>query len=111
MVSEKQKKGIPIDISADLTTTKATIYDVPTGYILEIDEIVINNDGTAGVTTLTDEGTYQDGTTSYSKTVHKEYLEANGFDDTKDMNVRVFASLKGATSAGTSTVIVKGRLI
>ena len=109
-MSEKQKKGIPMDISADLTTTKATIYDVPTGYIFEIDEIVLQNGGTAGTITLTDEGTYQDGSTAYSKTVHKQYMAANGFDDTKDMNVRVFASLKGVC-ADTAAVIVKGRLL
>ena len=110
MVSDK-KKGERIDISASLTTTKSTIFSVPTGYILEIDEIVIQQGGTAGTTTLTDEGTYKDGSTAYSKTVHAEYLGADGFDDTKEMNVRVFADLDGVLDAGSSTIIVKGRLI
>ena len=109
-MSDNNKKGQKVDISAPLTTTKGTILDIPTGYILEIDEIVIQENGTAGTVTLTDEGTYKDGT-AYSKTVHAEYFAANEFDDTKDMNVRVFGSLKGVNSAGGSTVIVKGRLI
>jgi len=111
MAEKEKKKGIPVDVSKDLTTSKDTILDIPKGYILEIDEIVIQNGGTAGTITLTDEGTYKDGSTAYSKTVHEEYLGANGFDDTKDMNVRCFASLKGVHSAATGTVIVKGRLI
>ena len=106
-----EKKGIRVDISKDLTTSKATILTIPTGYILEIDELVIDQGGTAGTTTLTDESTYKDGTTSYSKTVHKEYLGADGFDDTKDVNVRVFGVLKGVASAGTPTVMIKGRMI
>lgn len=109
MVTEK--KGIRVDVSASVSTTKGTILSIPTGYILEIDELVIQKDGTAGTLTLTDEGTYKDGSTSYSKTVHTQYLAANGFDDTKEMNVRVFAALKGVTDAGSATVIVKGRLI
>ncbi len=104
------KEGERIDISAALTTTKSTIFSVPTGYILEIDEIVIQQGGTAGTTTLTDEGKDRGGNV-YSKTVHAEYLGADGFDDTKDMNVRVFADLDGVLDAGSSTIIVKGRLI
>jgi len=110
-MERNNQKGIPIDITADLSTSAATIFDVPEGYILEIDEIVIQNGGTAGTITLTDEGTYKDGSTAYSKTVHKEYIGANGFDDTRNVAVRCFATLKGIHSAATGTVIVKGRMI
>ena len=110
-MKDEKKKGIHIDEAAALTSSKSTIYTVPTGYILEIDELVIQNGGTAETTTLTDESTYKDGSSTYSKTVHKEYLAANAFDDTKDFNVRVHGVLKGVTSTATADVIIKGRLI
>ncbi len=111
-MKDKDKIGIHIDVSKSLSATKSTIYEVPEGYILEIDEIVVQNGSTAGTMTLTDEGTYKDGTTAYLKTVHKQYLSANEFDDTRNFDARVYASLEGAmTGAATGDVIVKGRLI
>lgn len=106
-----EKDGFPVNESASVNTTKSTIYSVPEGYILEIDEIVVQQDSTAGLLTLTDEGTYLDGSTVFTRTVHAQNLTADEFDDTRQVDVRVNADLKGVTSAGTTTVIIKGRLI
>lgn len=104
-------KGEHIDIAATISTSKTDIYTVPTGYTLQIEEIAVQKDSNAGTITLTDEGKYKDGATTYTKTVHSQHFAASGFDDTKDFNVRTFATLKGITDAGNATIIIKGSLI
>lgn len=111
MKEEKKKKGIPVYKPLTFGTTKTEIYSVPKGYILEIDSLMIQKDGTAGTVTLTDEGTYKDGTTPYTSTVHEQYFAANGNDNVREIQERVFGTLYGVCDTGQATVIVRGRLI